>query len=343
MKRSYFIGRQAAALLLGIGALALSQGNAAAQTASAAPSAAASDTPLFDHPIRIAVPFSAGGTVDVAARVVANALQTRLHQSVIVENKPGAGGNIATTYVARAPESSPTLLVTMVNHFVNPVIFKDAGYDPDKDFVPILQLGTSPYVFVVSGKSKFNNLQDVAAYAKANPGKLAWGFGGIGSPGHFFGIEFQRAAQIETNPISYRGGPDLLAAIAGGQVDMVVMSAETSLPLIRDGRLKALAATGATRNTVMPNVPTASEEIKGYEPLTGYTILLAAPSIPHDKLVKLHDAMVEIVQTPQYQEQLKRVGATVSTTKTLEESRAFFEKEGGRWRELAKNSGLKVQ
>jgi tripartite-type tricarboxylate transporter receptor subunit TctC len=341
MKRNYAIGRQAAALLLGLGAFALAQGNALAQAAPAA--AASSAEPLFDRPIRIEVPFSAGGTVDVAARVVATALGNKLNQSVIVENKPGAGGNIATTYTARAPASSPTLLVTMVNHFVNPVIFKDAGYDPDKDFVPILQLGTSPYVFVVSGKSKFNSLQDVADYAKANPGKLAWGFGGIGSPGHFFGIEFARAAHVETNPISYRGGPDLLTAIGGGQVDMVVMSAETSLPLIRDGKLKALASTGAVRNTVLPDVPTASEAIKGYEPLTGYTIMLAAPTIPHDKLVRLHDAMVEVVQSPQYQEQLKRVGATVTTTKTLEDSRTFFQQEGGRWQKLAKDSGLQVQ
>ncbi|HTK02612.1 MAG TPA: tripartite tricarboxylate transporter substrate binding protein [Bordetella sp.] len=327
-----FAGRALSGLLL-----------AAAAVVVAAPAAAQSDAPLFDHPVHIAVPFSAGGTVDVAARVIAQGLQKRINQSVLVENKPGAGGNIAAVYVAHAPASQPTLLVTMVNHFVNPVIFKDPGYDPDKDFVPILQLGTSPYVFVVKGDSKFKSLKEVAAYAKANPGKLSWGFGGIGSPGHFFGIEFARAAQVQTNPISYRGGPDLLTAIGGGQIDMVVMSAETSLPLIREGKLKALAATGDKRNTALPDVPTASEEIAGYEPLTGYTIMLAAPNIPKDKLVRLHDAVVDVVKSPEYQASLQRVGATVTTTATLEESRAFFQQEGGRWRTIAKESGLQIQ
>jgi tripartite-type tricarboxylate transporter receptor subunit TctC len=316
---------------------------AAAAVALSTPAAAQSEQPLFDYPVHIAVPFSAGGTVDVAARVIAKGLQKEIHQSVVVENKPGAGGNIAAVYVAHAPASQPTLLVTMVNHFVNPVIFKDPGYDPDKDFVPILQLGTSPYVFVVPGNSKFNSLADVAAYAKANPGKLAWGFGGIGSPGHFFGIEFARAAQVQTNPISYRGGPDLLTAVGGGQVDMVVMSAETSLPLIRDGKLKAIASTGDKRNAALPDVPTASEEIAGYEPLTGYTMMLAAPTIPRDKLVRLHKAVVDVVQSPEYQKSLERVGATVTTTATLEESRAFFLQEGGRWRSIAKASGLQIQ
>jgi tripartite-type tricarboxylate transporter receptor subunit TctC len=315
----------------------------AAAMAHATTANAQSAEPLFDRPIRIAVPFSAGGTVDVAARVIATGLQKELNQSVVVENKPGAGGNIAAVYVAHAPASSPTLLVTMVNHFVNPVIFKDPGYDPDKDFVPILQLGTSPYVFVVPAKSPFKSLHDVAAYAKENPGKLAWGFGGIGSPGHFFGIEFARAAQVRTNPISYRGGPDLLTAVAGGQVDMVVMSTETSLPLIRDGKLKAIAATGEKRNAALPDVPTATEEIPSYEPLTGYTIMLAAPTIPRDKLVKLHKAVVDVVESPEYQKSLARVGATVTPTATLEESRAFFQQEGGRWRAIAKSSGLQIQ
>jgi tripartite-type tricarboxylate transporter receptor subunit TctC len=299
--------------------------------------------PLFDRPVRVVVPFSAGGTVDVAARAVANALEKKTGQAMVVDNKPGAGGNIAASAVAHAPASQPMLLVTMVNHFVNPVIFKNPGYDVAKDFIPIMQLGTSPYVFVVKGNSRFNSLKELAAYAREKPGHMAWGFGGIGSPGQFFGIEFARAAKVQTNPISYRGGPDLLAAIAGDQLDMVVMSAETSLPMIRDGRLKALAATGESRNTALPEVPTATEQIAGYEPLTGYTMLLAATTIPRDKLVKLHKDVVEVVLGPDYQASLKKVGATVATTQTLEESQAFFDKEGDRWRAIAKASGLQVQ
>jgi tripartite-type tricarboxylate transporter receptor subunit TctC len=316
---------------------------AACATLGAGAVSAQPAAPMFDRPLSVVVPFSAGGTVDGTARSVATALQKKTGQSVVVVNKPGAGGNIAASTVAHAPAGQPMLLVTMVNHFVNPVIFKDPGYDVAKDFVPIMQLGTSPYVFVVAGNSRFNSLKDLAAYAREKPGQLAWGFGGVGSPGQFFGIEFARAAKVETNPISYRGGPDLLAAIGGGQVDMVVMSAETSLPLIRSGRLKALAATGESRNSAMPDVPTATEQIAGYEPLTGYTMLLASTTIPRDKLVQLHKEIVELVTTADYQEVLKRSGATVTPTKSLEESQAFFDKEGIRWRTIAKSSGLQVQ
>lgn len=333
MNASISLAGRASRFVLGLAAATFAGSGAYAQSVE----------PLFDQPIRIVVPFSAGGTVDVAARVVATALQKTLNQSVIVENKPGAGGNIAEAYVARAPAGQPMLLVTTVNHFVNPVIFKDPGYDPEKDFVPILQLSTMPYVFIVPSNSKFNNLHDVAAYAKANPGKLSWGFGGIGSPGQFFGIEFAHATGVETNPISYRGGPDLLTAVGGGQVDMVVMSADTSLPLIQSGKLKALATTGEQRNTALPNIPTASEEIKGYEPLTGYAMMLAAKTMPHDKLVKLHQAVVKVVQTPEYQASIQHAGATVTITSSLEESKSFFEKDGERWRTVARQSKLQIQ
>jgi tripartite-type tricarboxylate transporter receptor subunit TctC len=308
----------------------------------AGPAAAQSDAPLFDSPVHVVVPFTAGGVVDLSARILAKALEPKIHQSVVVDNKPGAGGNIAAVYVARAPASQPTLLVNQANHFVNPVIFKDAGYDPDKDFIPILQLATAPYLFVVNAASKFHNLEDVAAWARQNPGKLSWGYGGVGTAGQFFGVEFARAANIETNPISYKGGPELISAIGGQQIDMIVISAETSLPMIRAGKLRAIAATGDARNTALPDVPTASEEVAGYKPLTGYTILLAAPSIPRDKLVKLQKAVIQIVESPEYKEVLARVGATVTITEGLDATRDFFRKEGARWRDIAKSANLQV-
>jgi tripartite-type tricarboxylate transporter receptor subunit TctC len=289
------------------------------------------------------VPFSAGGTVDLAARTMAAALQKNLNQTVYVENMTGAGGNIAAVYVAHSSPDSMTLLVTSVNHFVNPVIFKNAGYDVNKDFVPISELTTMPYVFLVPAKSKFNSMNDVAAYARANPGKLSWGFGGIGSPGHFFGIEFEQAAKVETNPIAYRGGPDLLTAIGGGQVDMVVMSADTSLPLIRTGMLKPLATTGESRNAALPDVPTASEVIPHYVPLTGYALMLAPSSMPDATLRRVHEAVTSVLKSPAYQTYLKRAGASVQTTASLADSRVFFDKESGRWQSVAKASKLKVQ
>jgi len=299
--------------------------------------------PISDQPIRIMVPFSAGGTVDLAARVMAAALQKNLGQAVIVENKPGAGGNIAAVYTAHAAPDTPTLMVTSVNYFVNPIIFKDAGYDIQKDFVPIAQLTTMPYVFIVPANSKFNTLNDLAAYAKANPGKLSWGFGGIGSPGHFFGIEFEQAAKVKTNPIAYRGGPDVLTAVVSGQVDMVVMSADTSLPMLRDGKLKAIATTGAQRNEALPNVPTATEEMPAYSPLTGYALMVAPKTMPQAMLVRLHDEVTKVLNTQAYHDYLKRAGASVQSTATLQESQAFFDAEGTRWQSIAKASGLKVE
>jgi tripartite-type tricarboxylate transporter receptor subunit TctC len=299
--------------------------------------------PLFDRPLRMVVPFSPGGTVDAQARAIALALQQKIGSSVVVDNKPGGGGNIAAATVAHAPASQPMLLVSSINYFVNPVIFKDPGYDTARDFVPIAQLATSPYVYVVAGNSRFNTLAEVVTHARANPGKLAWGFGGVGSPGQFFGIELGRAAGVETNPIPYRGGPELLAAVGGGHIDMVIMTTDTALPLIRDGRLKALASTGDQRNGVLPEVPTVAEQVPGYESLTGFTLLVAAATLAPAKVAGLHQAVGEILASPDYQESLRRAGATVTISPSLDESRDFLQREGRHWQAIAKASGLQVQ
>jgi tripartite-type tricarboxylate transporter receptor subunit TctC len=309
---------------------------------SAATPAAMAQTPLSDQPIRLVVTFSAGGTVDIAARTMAAALSKSLNESVIVIDKPGAGGNIAAMYVAQSSPDSITLLVTSVNHFVNPIIFGKAGYELN-DFVLISELTTMPYAFVVPANSKFNNLGDLATFAKANPGKLSWGFGGIGSPGHFFGIEFEQAAKVRTNPINYKGGAELLTAINGGQLDLVVMSADTSLPLIREKKLKAIATTGEARNPTLPNVPTASEELPSYVPLTGYALLAAPRTLPKATLVRLNAEVSKILATPDYQKYLSRSGSVVRVTPSLASAKAFFDQDGARWQTVAKASALKVQ
>lgn len=305
----------------------------------------AQDNPsLASTRIRLVVPFTPGGSMDGLARTVGNALQKSADSSVIVENKPGAGGNIAAAFVAKsAPGTHINLLVTSINHYVNPALQRDAGYDPYKDFVPIAHLASMPYVMVVPGDSRVDTLRDVVARGKAAPGTLSWGFGGNGTLGHFVGIALEDAAGFKGNPIAYRGGSDLLAALGGKHIDMVIMTMQSAAPLIRQGRLKALAVTGVERNPVLPQVPSIAEQVSSYPPLSGYAFLLAPASTPEMLLARLHAEMNKVVKSEAFRQRLEGDGATVQLFATVAETRRFFEQDGQRWEALARKSGIKLE
>jgi tripartite-type tricarboxylate transporter receptor subunit TctC len=294
--------------------------------------------------IRIVVPFTPGGSMDGLARTVGSGLEKNAGTLVIVENKPGAGGNIAASYVAR--NSGPpylNLLVTSVNHYVNPAMQRDTGYDAYKDFTPIAYLSSMPYVAVVPGDSRFSSLKELVERGKAEPGAVSWGFGGNGTLGHFAGLALEDAGGFKGTPIAYRGGGELLAALAGKHVDSVIMTVQSAAPLIRQGRLKALAVTGSQRNKVVPNVPTFAEQVPGYPPLSGYAFLLAPSGAPEPLLVQLHAEMNKVVRSEAFQQRLEGDGATLEVFATLAEAKSWFEKDGPRWEALTRRSGIKVE
>lgn len=313
---------------------------------AAAPAAWAQDTrPLAGRKLRIVVPFSPGGGVDGLARAVAEGLTRISGAAMVVENKPGAGGNIAAAQVARSQASAGEvqLLVTSVNHYANPIMMKSAGYDAYKDFVPVGYLSTFPYAFIVPGDSKYNTLPEFLAAARAAPGTLSWAFGGNGTLGHFLGVAMEQSAKVKGVPLSYRGGPDLLTALAGKQIDMAIMSVQSSTPLVRQGRLKSLAVAGAVRNKVTPDVPSVKEVLPQYPSIDGFVSLLAPSTTPPAILAQIHAELNKVLVSDEFKKRLDSDGSTAKVFPTVDALKAFFDKEGPEWEALTRSAGLKPE
>lgn len=298
---------------------------------------------LAGKKIKLVVPFSPGGSVDGLARTVAEALQRTSGASVIVENKPGAGGNIAANQVAKSSGDTTSLLITSINHYVNPVIVRNSGYDAFKDFAPVAQLASMPYTFVVPPDSSVESLKDFVARAKAEPGKMSWGFGGNGTLGHFLGMALEDATKTKGNPISYRGGPDLLAALGGKHIDMVIMTVQSAAPLVKQGRLKAIAFAGAQRNKVLPQVPTAVEQIPEYPQLNGYVFMLAPAGTPDALVAQIQREVNRVLRSDAFLQRLEGDGATVQVFPTPAQAKAYFDADGAAWEALTRRAGLKVE
>ena len=302
--------------------------------------------PLANKKLRLVVPFSPGGGVDGLARAVAENLTRNAGAAVIVENKPGAGGNIAAVQVAKSQVSSSgelQLLVTSVNHYANPVMVKNSGYDAYKDFVPVAYLCTFPYAFIVPSESKYNSLPEFLAAARQTPQTLSWAFGGNGSLGHFLGVAMEQSAKVKGVPVAYKGGPDLLSALASKQVDMAIMSVQSSTPLVKQGRLKSLAVAGHVRNKVTPNVPAVNEALPNYPNIVGFVALYAPVNTPPALLTQLHAEMNKILVSDEYKKRLDSDGSTAAVFPTLEALKGFFENDGQQWEALTRSAGLKVE
>jgi len=304
----------------------------------------AQDSPLSGKQIRLVAPFSPGGGVDSLARGLADGLQRNTGLSVTVENKPGAGGNIAANYVAKSNNANTLyLLVNSVNHYANPVMVKNSGYDPYKDFAPVAYLSSFPYIFVVPGDSKYATIKELTTQLRAQPGSVSWAFGGNGTLGHFLGVAMERSEKIKGTPVSYRGGPDLLTALGGKQVDMAIMSVQSSLPLIAQGRLKALAVSGDTRNKTLPQIPAANEVIANYPSIIGFVALYAPINTPIRQVEQLIREVNKVVTSEEYTKRLDKDGSMAKTFNTPIEAKDFFDKEGPKWEALTVEAGLKVE
>ncbi len=238
-------------------------------------------------PIRIIVGVTTGGTTDNLARYLANEFSKELKQSVVVENKPGAGGNIAAQYVAKSQADGLTLLFVNTSHSVNAGLYGDqAGYDPVKDFTPITLLSTGPAVLVANPSFPANNVKELIALAKAKPGKLNFAIGGVGTSIHMAGELFKHSAQLDIANIPYKGSSPALTDVMAGQVELMFAAVINAVPQVKAGKLKALGVTGNQRIPALPDVPPISETLPGYES-TAYFGLLAPANLPKDVLDRL--------------------------------------------------------
>ena len=296
------------------------------------------------RPIRLIVPYAPGGPLDVTARALAERVEGKLG-TIIVENKPGAGGNIGSDYVAKAaPDGQVIGLAAVATHAINPWLFSKMPFDAAKDFAPITQMVRVPNVLVMNADTaarlKINTLADLIAYARKNPGKLNYGSGGNGSAGHLAGEMFKQGAGIFAVHIPFNGGNPAQLALLSGQVDFNIDNLATASANIKAGKLKALAVTTAKRSPMLPGVPAMAETLKGFEVDTWWG-LVAPAGTPKDVIDKLNAAFTAALKSPETQQRFAMLMAEPVPT-TPEQFGQLMQRERARYEPVVKRSGAKV-
>ena len=296
------------------------------------------------RPIRLIVPYAPGGPIDVTARVLAERVKDTLG-TVIIENKPGGGGNIGADAVAKAAPDGLTIGISAVaTHAINPWLFAKMPYDAARDFAPITQMVRVPNVLVMNAATaerlKIHSLADLIAYGKANPGRLNYGSGGNGSAGHLAGEMFKQGAGIFAVHIPYNGGNPAQLALLSGQVDFNFDNLATAAPNIRAGKLKALAVTTLQRSPALPDVPPVADTLKGFAIDTWWG-LVAPAGTPRDTVNKLNHAFVAALQSPETKARFAGLMAE-PVASTPEEFGAFMKSELAKYEKVVKLSGAKV-
>jgi tripartite-type tricarboxylate transporter receptor subunit TctC len=295
-----------------------------------------------DRAITLVVPFAAGGPTDIAARIISVAFQRSMGQSIIVENRGGAGGNIGMQMVARAEPDGYTLLLTSTAIAVNPALSRNLGYDPIKDFSPVSELVNQPNIIVVNTKAGITSIADLVAKAKAAPGKFNYSSPGVGTKSHLAGEQFKLRAEIDLAHVPYRGaGPAALALLEGSvQAGSVGLSAAEAL--VRDGQLKALAVTGEKRWFSLPDVPTMIES--GYPGFVSdtFSALLAPAKTPQDIIDRLVKEAQAAMRTDEAKQQAARAGFQIVAGTPAELARKIAE-EIPAVKELVARIGIKPE
>ncbi|QPF76155.1 tripartite tricarboxylate transporter substrate binding protein [Roseateles sp. DAIF2] len=299
-------------------------------------------------PLRIVVPFAAGGTTDILARALAPELQKALGQPVIVDNKPGAGGNTGSAEVARASDGHTILMGTVGTHGINQSLYPKLPYDPIKDFAPITLVAAVPNVLVLNpAKAQqlgINTVPDLIRVAKANPGKLNMASSGNGTSIHLAGELFKSMTGSFMLHFPYRGSGPALLDLMGGNVDLMFDNLPSSMPHIKAGKLKAIAVTSAKRSEALPDIPTIEEAggpaLKGYEASSWFG-LLAPASMPAEQVALLQRETAKALATPALKERLAGQGAVASGMPSKDFA-ALIASETKKWAQVVKTSGAKV-
>jgi len=306
-----------------------------------APVLAQSDYP--NRAISITVPFAAGGTTDLLARIIGQQLNERWKVPVLVENKSGASGTVGSAEVARAPADGYSLLMgTSATHVNGPNLYKNIPYDPIKDFSPITRAGIVNNVLVVPADAPYNTVQELIAWGRANLATLTFGSSGYGTTQHLAGEIFKLKENLDMVHVPYRGSTLSLADLIGGQISMIFDNLPSALPHVQSGRLKALAVTAASRSEHLPDVPTMMEAGVADFDVTAWFGLLAPAGVPADIVARLNREVVDILTIPDIQRQIRDMGA-VPSPETPQAFAAVILDEGLESAELVRAANLAVQ
>jgi len=302
---------------------------------------AASAQPYPSKPITIVVPFAPGSGTDSITRIIAQYLQSALGQSVIVENKVGASGVLAATYVARAaPDGYTLLMATNSTHSANPHLFKKLDYDPVKDFTPVARLGSYVFMLVVNKDVPANTLPELVAYAKANPGKLTYASGN--TTGIVAGETFKHKAGVDILHVPYKSTPPAINDVLGGRISMIVIDMAPGLEHVRAGNFRALAVTTKQRSALLPDLPSFAEAgIEGYD-VTSYAALFAPAGTPKEIVDKLNAAIQKIIADPEAKKRIAVTGFDAFSGPP-ESLASFVQSELVNWGKLIKDAGIEAQ
>ena len=266
-----------------------------------------------NKPVRMIIPFGAGGSTDVLVRIVATKLPTALGQQVVIDNRTGAGGLIGTEIAAKANADGYTLLATGTPHVIVPNLYKKAPFHPIKDFAPIMQMASQPYGLVVHPSLGVNNVRELIALAKKNPGKLDYASSGQGGAMHLFQALFVSMAGIDMMHVPYKGSGPVRSDLLGGQIKIGCIGLSSILPHHRAGQLKIIAVTTAKRSPELPDVPSISETVPGYDAAL-WSGLLAPRGTPPAAIQRIQLEVTKLLQSPEVQKAYQRAGTDVVAT-----------------------------
>lgn len=306
-------------------------------------SAVATAQPWPSKPIRIIVPYPAGGTSDILARALGPGITAALGQPVIVENKPGSTGNVGAELVAKSPPDGYTLLLADIGSLaIGPSIFPALPFDPVKDFAPVIMVAYSPHLLAVNPALPAKDVKELIALAKSKPGTLNFAVSGIGGANHLAGVDFALRTGIKWAYIPYKGGAQAIADVAGGQADVMFNGMLATYPMVKGGKLKALAVSSSKRFAAAPDIPTVAESgLPGFE--TGSFQGIVAPAgTPPDIINKLHQTITGILASPEMKERLVNAGAETRPGSPAEFG-TFIRDEKARWAKVVKESGEKFE
>jgi tripartite-type tricarboxylate transporter receptor subunit TctC len=315
-----------ARLLVAAMALALAADDAQAQT-------------YPSKPIRMVVPFTPGGTTDILARTVGQKMGEAWGQPVVVDNRPGAGGNIGSELVAKsAPDGYTLLMGTISTHAINASLYKRLPFDPTRDFAPVSRVGTLPNILIVHPSVPVKSVKELIELAKSKPGDLNFASSGVGTSLHLSGELFNSMAGVKLVHVPYKGSSPALADLLGGQVKIMFDNLPSALPHVKAGKLKPLAVTGAKRAGVLPEVPTViGSGLPGFE-VTSWFAVFAPAKTAKDIITKLNGEIVKILNSADVKEKLTQLGVDAAPT-TPEELAAFAKAETEKWGKVVKATG----
>jgi tripartite-type tricarboxylate transporter receptor subunit TctC len=292
-------------------------------------------------PVTIIIPFATGGTTDIIGREVGQKLSEALKQPVLIDNRPGAGGNLAAGLASKAAPDGYTLLLATVAHAMSPGLYKSLSYNFMQDFQPIGMVATTPNILIVNPKLPVKTLPELITYIKANPNSVNFGSAGSGSTEHLSGELFKSMANLQMTHIPYKGGAPMMTDLIAGQIQMAIETSPSATPHIQSGKVRALALTGTGRSSVFPDLPTVSEAgVKGYEVTTWYA-LMAPKGLNPNVEAHLATELSKVLKSPDLLKQFGDQGVTAGNMKSAQLAE-FIKSETFKWAKVAKDSGATV-